>query len=63
MKKNFGAKAWLYPMPVLIIGTYDEDGKPIALLTSLPKAKRKLSSQFPYQMWYNKLYENIRGIP
>lgn len=28
MKKNFGAKAWLYPMPVLIIGTYDEDGKP-----------------------------------
>ena len=26
MKKNFGAKAWLYPMPVLIIGSYDENG-------------------------------------
>ena len=26
MRKNFGAKTWLYPMPVLIIGTYDENG-------------------------------------
>ena len=26
MRKNFGAKTWLYPMPVLIIGTYDERG-------------------------------------
>lgn len=26
MRKNFGAKAVLYPMPVLIIGTYDENG-------------------------------------
>ena len=25
MRKNFGAKAILYPMPVLIIGTYDEN--------------------------------------
>ena len=24
MRKNFGAKAYLYPMPVLIIGSYDE---------------------------------------
>ncbi len=31
MRKNFGAKAILYPMPVLIIGTYDEDGKPDAM--------------------------------
>ena len=31
MKKNFGAKAWLYPMPVLIIGSYDENGKPDAM--------------------------------
>ena len=31
MRKNFGAKAILYPMPVLIIGTYDEDGKPNAM--------------------------------
>lgn len=26
MKKNFGTKSWLYPMPVLIIGSYDENG-------------------------------------
>lgn len=25
MRKNFGAKTWLYPMPVLIIATYNED--------------------------------------
>lgn len=31
MRKNFGAKALLYPMPVLIIGTYDADGKPDAM--------------------------------
>lgn len=26
MKKNFGVKTWMYPMPVLIIGTYNHDG-------------------------------------
>ncbi len=31
MRKNFGAKTWLYPMPVLIIGTYDENGTPDAM--------------------------------
>lgn len=31
MRKNFGAKAWLYPMPVMIIGTYDENGVPNAM--------------------------------
>lgn len=31
MRKNLGAKAILYPMPVLIVGTYDEDGKPNAM--------------------------------
>ncbi len=31
MRKNFGAKAILYPMPVLIIGTFDENGKPNAM--------------------------------
>ena len=28
MRKNFGVKTWLYPMPILIIGTYDENGIP-----------------------------------
>lgn len=31
MRKNFGANAILYPMPVLIIGSYDENGKPDAM--------------------------------
>ena len=26
MRKNFGAKEMCYPMPVFIIGTYNEDG-------------------------------------
>ena len=31
MRKNFGAKTWLYPMPVLIVGTYGENGTPNAM--------------------------------
>ncbi|MBQ8162882.1 MAG: flavin reductase [Clostridia bacterium] len=31
MRKNFGAKPMLYPMPVLIIGSYDENGKANAM--------------------------------
>ncbi len=26
MRKNFGSKPWMLPMPVLIVGTYDENG-------------------------------------
>ena len=29
--KNFNANAWILPQPVLIIGTYDKDGKPNAM--------------------------------
>ena len=28
MKKNFGVKNWMFPMPVLMIGTYNGDGTP-----------------------------------
>ena len=31
MRKNFGVKNWLYPMPVLIVGTYDKNGSPNAM--------------------------------
>ena len=31
MKKNLGAKTVMFPMPVLIIATYDKDGKPNAM--------------------------------
>ena len=30
MKKNLGVKNWMFPMPVLMIGTYGADGKPDA---------------------------------
>ena len=28
MRKDFGKKPWIYPQPVLIIATYDEEGNP-----------------------------------
>lgn len=31
MRKNFGAKPYLYPQPVMIIGTYDEHGNANAM--------------------------------
>ncbi len=31
MRKNFGSKSWLYPMPVLIVAAYDESGLPNAM--------------------------------
>lgn len=29
--KNFGQKSWVLPQPVLVIGTYNEDGTPSAM--------------------------------
>ena len=31
MRKNLKPKAYIYPLPVLIIGTYDENGIPNAM--------------------------------
>ena len=31
MRKDFGVKPWLYPMPVLIVAAYDEAGVPNAM--------------------------------
>ena len=31
MRKDYGTKSWVFPMPVLIIGTYDKDGKANAM--------------------------------
>lgn len=31
MRKNFGTKPWFYPLPVLIIATYDEEGNADAM--------------------------------
>ena len=37
MRKNFGPQSWLYPMPVLIISTYDENGNPVTSNTFMNK--------------------------
>jgi len=34
MRKNIGAKPYLYPQPVLVIGTYNEDGTPNAMVAA-----------------------------
>ena len=31
MRKNLSPKAYVYPLPVFIIGTYDENGNPDAM--------------------------------
>lgn len=31
MRKDFGAKTWMYPLPVLIVASYDENGKANAM--------------------------------
>jgi flavin reductase (DIM6/NTAB) family NADH-FMN oxidoreductase RutF len=31
MRKNFGTQNWMYPLPVLIVASYDKDGKPNAM--------------------------------
>ena len=31
MRKNFGVKTWLYPMPILIVAAYDASGVPNAM--------------------------------
>ena len=31
MRKDFGTKTWLYPMPVLILGAYGANGEPMAM--------------------------------
>ena len=31
MRKNFGSKPMMYPQPVLVIGSYDEEGTPNAM--------------------------------
>ena len=31
MRKDFGSKTWLYPMPVLIVAAYDSEGNPNAM--------------------------------
>ncbi|OPY35900.1 MAG: FMN reductase (NADH) RutF [Methanoregula sp. PtaU1.Bin051] len=34
MRQSFGARPIAYPLPVLVVGTYDHEGKPNAMLAS-----------------------------
>ena len=36
MRKDFGAKPFLYPQPVLMIATYGEDGTPDVMVGDRP---------------------------
>ena len=35
MRKNLKPKAYIYPLPVLIVGSYDENGKANAMNVAL----------------------------
>ena len=40
MRKDFGSKDWVQPMPVLVLGTYDEEGKPNAMTAAWGSSPR-----------------------
>lgn len=58
MRKNFGVKPWVYPQPVLIIGTYDADGKPDAMNAAW--GGQYDSNQVMLCLGAHKTTENIR---
>ena len=41
--KSFGQKSWMLPQPVLIIGTYDKNGKPNAMNRRQAESNIKLA--------------------
>ena len=49
MRKNFGVKPWFYPLPVLIVGSYDENGQADAM-------KKQLVKQLKCQVLIEKIY-------
>ena len=57
MRKDFGPKAWVYPQPVLIVGTYDE-GKPNAMTAAWAGQYGK--NQIVLSLGNNKTTDNIR---
>lgn len=46
MRKNFGANTFLYPMPVLIIASYDENGTSDAMNAAYLKVGEKVGNAF-----------------
>ena len=58
--KSFKSTAWLLPQPVLIIGTYDKEGKPNVAEDGKPNVeKMKLITFDPVHHTYIQLGKSI----
>lgn len=58
MRKNFGAKPFLYPQPVLIIATYGEDGTPDAMNA----AWGEISDSSQIAMYLSASHKTVKNI-
>lgn len=56
--KSFGKKAWMLPQPVLILGTYNEDGTPNAMNAAW--AGQWDSDEIMISIGKHKTTENLR---
>ena len=60
MRKNFGAKEICYPMPVFIIGTYNEDGSPNAMNAAWGGVTEEAQLTIYRFHGYSKLCKSLR---
>lgn len=60
MRKSFEPRAWLYPEPVLVIGTYNEDGTANAMVAAWG-AMSDFKQIFIALDLSHKTADNIRG--
>ncbi|MCH5348665.1 MAG: flavin reductase family protein [Oscillospiraceae bacterium] len=58
MKKSFGTKSWMFPQPVLVVATYNDDGKPNAMTVAW--AGQYSKNQVVLSLGDNKTTDNIR---
>lgn len=52
MRKNFGSKTWMYPLPVLIVAAYDGEGRPNAMNAGLGTRKKAKYLTSKYLAFY-----------
>lgn len=57
---DFGAKPWAFPMPVLIVGTYDENGIPNAMNAAWGMISD--ANEISISMSEHKTTENFRWL-
>lgn len=46
MRKDFGVKTWVYPMPVFIVAAYDKEGNPNCMNAPYIKLGEKVGNAF-----------------